>query len=154
MQLESSTAQHNTHVSTYLYAKSALRVPNNPATHTTTLRDLARSRCLVLRDLLRVKSSLDSADETAQTAAMKRLLESLTDHISFGHFRLLREYQQETHLLAAMASNTDQLLVFLDAHGADSQAPYSSRLASDLEALAWHLEARFDIEDDVISSGC
>ncbi len=114
-----------------------------------TVKEIGRSRCQVLRYLLKLKRAVDAQHNDLIETLTQRFVEAVTDYISYGHFRLLTTFDAAGHLSAAMDQNTRAILNFTDSY----QTGYGNnlqRLTHDLETLAWQIEARFDIEDEIV----
>ena len=121
---------------------------NNP-----TVKEIGRSRCEVLRYLLKLKSAIDANHTDLIDTLTSRLVEVVTDYISYGHFRLMSTFDPARHLSAAMDQNTRAILDFTESYQHGLQLDLQkgrTRLGADLESLAWQIEARFDIEDEIV----
>lgn len=119
-------------------------------TTTTALNErfhLARQR--VLSYLLKLGHAIDADSADLAEALNTRFCDSLVDYLSAGHFQILERYQPTMDELAAFEATTRQALRFSDQFG--NGAPLDLRDFQDrLEALAYVLDARMDIEDDIL----
>ena len=129
------------------YAPSAL-FGNGLNSH-PTVREIERSRCEVLRYLLKLKLAIDANHSDLIDTLTNRFVEAITDYVSYGHFRLLTKFDPARHLSAAMDQNTKSILSLIETHMSGGSASASS-LTIDLESLAFQIEARFDIEDEIV----
>ncbi|MEM7098753.1 MAG: Rsd/AlgQ family anti-sigma factor [Pseudomonadota bacterium] len=114
-----------------------------------TVKEIGRSRSEVLRYLLKLKRAIDANHADLIDALTGRLVEVVTDYISYGHFRLMNTFDPAQHLSAAMDQNTKAILDFTDSYQYGMRES-RRQLGADLESLAWQIEARFDIEDEIV----
>ena len=103
----------------------------------------------MLSYLLKLNKSIDARHSDLVQAIAQRFNEVLVDYISYGHFRLLEDCLVEPHQLAAIDKSTLQALRFSDNYTTAQEIPLG-QLKQDLEALAYALEVRFEIEDEVL----
>lgn len=113
-------------------------------------KDITRSRSTVLSYILKIKKCLDAHHNDLLEALTKRFSENAIDYISYGHFRLFQDHRLEPHQIAALDSITQQVLQFDNRYARRSHFP-PRRFREDLERLAFALEARFEIEDELMS---
>lgn len=113
-----------------------------------TLKEICRSRSQVLRYLLKLKRALDANHTDLIDTLTERFVEAITDYVSYGHFRLLQTFDAASHLCAAMEQNTKAILSITDSYRNNTLNQHS--FADDLESLTWQIEARFDIEDEIV----
>ena len=116
----------------------------NPA-----VKEITRSRSQVLRYLLKLKRAVDARHHDLIDTLTRRFVETVTDYVSYGHFRLMPTFDASGHLVAAMDQNTKAILSFTDNYQGGSNCDLN-RLIGDLESVAWQIEARFDIEDEMV----
>ncbi len=110
---------------------------------------MIRSRSVLLSYLLKLKRSIDARHADLTQAICQRFVQSLTDYLSYGHFRLLNGCEAEAHQIVALQNNTQTLLEFTERYAA-TLAPDLQQLKDDLEELAMALEVRFEVEDEVV----
>ncbi|XOV83950.1 MAG: Rsd/AlgQ family anti-sigma factor [bacterium] len=130
-----------------------------PATATTTAstreqdiaQQLGRSRAALLSYLLKLNKCIDAMHEDLVQALAQRFNELLVDYVSYGHFRFLDVCTPEAHHLAAINRSTQLALRFNDKY-TTSEAISLISIKTDLEALAFALEVRFEIEDEVVTA--
>ena len=120
-------------------------------TYDITRRELSRSRSVVLSYLLKLNKSINANHGDLVQAIAQRFNDVLVDYISYGHFRLLRECSVETHQLVAIDKTTQQALRFSDKYTTRGEIALGN-MKQDLEALAYALEVRFEIEDEVLTT--
>ena len=113
-------------------------------------KDITRSRSTVLSYILKIKKCLDARHNDLLEALTKRFSENTIDYISCRHFRLFQDHRLEPHQVAALESITQQVLQFDNRYARRSQFP-TLRFREDLERLTFALEARFELEDELMS---
>ena len=109
---------------------------------------LANSRARILSYLLKLKKSIDANHSDLVQAIAQRFIEEVVDYVSYGHFRYLRQYTPETHQLAAIDKTSQTALKFSEKY-TTSGPIHLQVLTQDLEHLAYTLEVRFEIEDEI-----
>ena len=114
-------------------------------------RELRRSRSVVLSYLLKLNKSINANHGDLAQAISQRFNDVLVDYISYGHFRLLQGCTVEPHQLVAIDRTTQQALRFSDNYTTVKEITLSD-MKRDLESLAYALEVRFEIEDEVLTT--
>ena len=126
-----------------------------PTTTATTGQDIqqcmGRSRSVLLSYLLKLNKCIDAMHDDLVQALAHRFNELLVDYISYGHFRFLDVCTPEAHHLAAIDKSTQMALRFSDRYTTTEPIPLI-QLKADLEKLAFALEVRFEIEDEVVTA--
>ncbi len=113
--------------------------------------EMSRSRSVVLSYLLKLNRSIDARHGDLVQAIAQRFNEVLVDYVSYGYFRLLGQCSAQTHQLVAIDKTTQQALHFSEKYTTRKKIPLAE-LKQDLEALAFALEVRFEIEDEVATA--
>ena len=121
------------------------------ATEHNIARQLGRSRSALLSYLLKLNKCIDATHDDLVQALAQRFNELLVDYVSYGHFRFLDVCTPEAHHLAAIEKSTQLALRFSDKYTTSEQISLI-KIKTDLEALAFALEVRFEIEDEVVTS--
>lgn len=116
------------------------------------LKEMSRSRSLVLSYLLKLKKAIDANHQDLVQALCVRFSEHLIDYVSYGHFRLFEVYAPERHHLGVVEHVTNLALHFEGRYRTRNRVNLD-RLRNDLEALALALEARFEVEDEMTVFG-
>jgi regulator of sigma D len=130
---------------------SATATTNAPTKERDIAQQLGQSRSALLSYLLKLNKSIDAMHNDLVQALAQRFNELLVDYISYGHFGFLDVCAPEAHHLAAIDKSTQLALRFNDKY--TTSKPISLiRIKADLEALAFALEVRFEIEDEVVTS--
>ena len=129
---------------------STATVSTAAAEHNIT-RQLGRSRSALLSYLLKLNKCIDATHDDLVQALAQRFNELLVDYVSYGHFRFLDVCTPEAHHLAAIEKSTQLALRFSDKYTTSEQISLIN-IKTDLEALAFALEVRFEIEDEVVTS--
>ncbi|MCR9259905.1 MAG: sigma D regulator [Pseudomonadaceae bacterium] len=114
-------------------------------------QQLGRSRSALLSYLLKLNKCIDATHDDLVQALAQRFNELLVDYVSYGHFRFLDVCTPEAHHLAAIDKSTQLALRFSDKYTTSEQISLA-KIKTDLEALAFALEVRFEIEDEVVAS--
>lgn len=109
---------------------------------------LASSRARILSYLLKLKKSIDAHHSDLVQAIAQRFIEEVVDYVSYGHFRYLQQYTPETHQLVAIDKTSQTALKFSEKY-TTSGPIHLQVLQQDLEHLAYTLEVRFEIEDEI-----
>lgn len=113
--------------------------------------EIRQSRSTLLSYVLKLKKSIDANHADLAQAITQRFIQSLTDYVSYSHFRLLNSYEAQAHQLVALQNNTAAVLPFTEHYAVASELNLAL-LKSDLEQLALALEVRFEIEDEIVLS--
>ncbi|MEM9624575.1 MAG: Rsd/AlgQ family anti-sigma factor [Pseudomonadota bacterium] len=113
-------------------------------------KEIRRARSSLLSYVLKLKKSIDAGHTDLAQAITQRFIQSLTDYLSYSHFRLLNSYDAQAHQIVALQNNTDVLLGFSD-HYAQKTRLNLQLLQTDLEQLALALEVRFEVEDEIVA---
>jgi|GEM_PF-2283007 len=121
------------------------------ATGNNIAQQLGRSRSALLSYLLKLNKCIDATHNDLVQALAQRFNELLVDYVSYGHFRFLDVCAPEAHHLAAIDKSTQMALRFSDKY-TTSEKISLVKIKTDLEALAFALEVRFEIEDEVVTS--
>jgi regulator of sigma D len=121
------------------------------ATEHDIAQQLGRSRSALLSYLLKLNKCIDATHEDLVQALAQRFNELLVDYVSYGHFRFLDVCTPEAHHLAAIDKSTQMALGFSDKY-TTSEKISLAKIKTDLESLAFALEVRFEIEDEVVTS--
>lgn len=124
---------------------------NAAATGNNIAQQLGRSRSALLSYLLKLNKCIDATHDDLVQALAQRFNELLVDYVSYGHFRFLDVCTPEAHHLAAIDKSTRMALRFSDKY-TTSEKISLLKIKTDLEALAFALEVRFEIEDEVVTS--
>lgn len=119
--------------------------------HDIAQRELSRSRSVVLSYLLKLNKSINANHGDLAQAISQRFNDALVDYISYGHFRLMKGCTVEPHQLVAIDRTTQQALRFSDKYTTATEIVLSD-LKRDLESLAYALEVRFEVEDEVLTT--
>ena len=145
MPLETSTEQPTTR------PQGPLRVPREPlnSPYSQTQTEIARNRATLISYLVKLTKCVDADHADLAQAICQRFNELLVDYLSFGHFRFLESFQPEPHQLAAINHFTELALNFAENYSATDQVPMY-QLKRDLDSLAFTLEVRFEIEDELL----
>jgi regulator of sigma D len=114
-------------------------------------KEIRRGRSTVLSYLLKLNKSIDARHSDLVQAIAQRFNNVLVDYVSYGHFRMLEGRTVERHQLAAIDKTTRQALRFSDRYTTHANIVLS-QMKQDLEALAYALEVRFEIEDEVLTA--
>ncbi len=133
----------------YIGPGQDLNLINKPGMDGHSAQQLAKSRAVLLSYLLKLKKSIDAEHADLTQAICHRFRQHLTDYISYGHFRLLKSCTPQAHQIVALQANTQGLLPFTERYSGH-RTPRLPQLKNDLEDLALALEARFEIEDEVV----
>jgi regulator of sigma D len=120
-------------------------------THDIARRELRRSRSVILSYLLKLNKSINANHSDLVQAIAQRFNDVLVDYISYGHFRLLQGCTVETHQMVAIDKTTQQALRFSDKYTTRDEIALGN-MKQDLEALAYALEVRFEVEDEVLTT--
>lgn len=131
-----------------------VQIFNNEKTDDTVhciRKEMGRNRSILIGYLLKLNRCIDASHSDLAQAVAQRFNEELVDYISYGHFRLLESSNPHTHQLVAIEQSTQQALRFTDQYTTRHALPLAE-LKQDLEALAFALEMRFDIEDEIASA--
>lgn len=126
-------------------------MPTDNITQQCIHQEMARTRSALLSYLLKLNKCVDAMHEDLVQALAQRFNELLVDYISYGHFRFLDACTPEAHHLAAIDKSTQLALRFSDKYTTSNTIPLI-KLKADLEALAFALEVRFEIEDEVVTA--
>ncbi len=126
-------------------------MPTDNVTQQCIHQEMARTRSALLSYLLKLNKCVDAKHEDLVQALAQRFNELLVDYISYGHFRFLDVCTPEGHHLAAIDKSTQLALRFSDKY-TTSRPIKLIKLKADLEALAFALEVRFEIEDEVVTA--
>ena len=111
-------------------------------------KQISSNRARILSYLLKLKRSIDAQHADLVQAIAQRLNEVLVDYVSYGHIRLLQDLVPEAHQMAGIDKTTQTALAFAEKY--TTCGPINLRLLKqDLEQLAFSLEVRFEIEDEV-----
>ncbi len=145
MPLEARTKKPITH------PQGPLRVTREPlnSPYSQTQTEIARSRATLISYLVKLTKCVDADHADLAQAICQRFNELLVDYLSFGHFRFLESFQPEPHQLAALNHFTELALNFAENYSGADQVPMY-RLKRDLDSLAFALEVRFEIEDELL----
>ncbi len=113
-------------------------------------KEISSSRSNILSYLLKLNKSINANHADLVQAIAQRLNEELLDYVSYGHFRLLAAFTPETHQLVAIDKTTQTVLAFSEKY--TTRDPIDLfELKQHLEQLAYNLEVRFEIEDEITS---
>ena len=128
-----------------------LRVSREPlnSPYSQTQTEIARNRATLISYLVKLTKSVDADHADLAHAICQRFNELLVDYLSFGHFRFLESFQPEPHQLAALNHFTELALNFAENYSQPDKAPVH-QLKRDLDSLAFALEVRFEIEDELL----
>ncbi len=111
-------------------------------------RAIGRNRAQVISYLMKLNKCVSANHGDLAQAVAQRFNEVLVDYVSYGHFRFLTCCQPEPHQLAALERITQQAVSFSEKYSCKADLPLET-LKRDLEALAFALETRFEIEDEI-----
>ena len=146
MSAQTATAQASAAIDSSQIANS-----DSLQTNDIARRELRRSRSAVLSYLLKLNKSINANHSDLVQAIAQRFNDVLVDYISYGHFRLLQGCTVESHQLVAIDNTTQQALGFSDKYTTRGEIVLAD-MKRDLEALAYALEVRFEIEDEVLTA--
>ncbi len=103
----------------------------------------------LLSYLLKLDHAIDADTSDLAQAVTIRFCDSLIDYLSTGHFQILERYQPSRDEIAAFEATTRQALAFSDQFGnGEPLNLHDFRLR--LEELAFVLDTRMDVEDEII----
>ncbi len=103
----------------------------------------------LLSYLLKLGHAIDADTADLAAAITIRFCDSLVDYLSTGHFQILERYQPSRDEIAAFEATTRQALAFSDQFGnGEPLKLHDFRLR--LEELAFVLDTRMDVEDEII----
>ncbi len=111
-------------------------------------REISRSRAQVISYLMKLSKCVAANHADLAHAVSQRFNEVLIDYVSYVHFRFLACCAPEAHQLAALERITQQAVAFSEKYSLADDVPLTA-LQRDLENLAYALEARFEIEDEI-----
>jgi regulator of sigma D len=111
-------------------------------------KQICSARARILSYLLKLNKCIDAQHADLVQAIAQRLNEVLVDYISYGHFRLLQDLVPEAHQMAAIDKTSQTVLAFSEKYTTCDPINLRS-LKQDLEQLAYSLEVRFEIEDEI-----
>ena len=111
-------------------------------------REIGRNRAQVISYLMKLNKCVAANHGDLAQAVAQRFNEVLIDYVSYGHFRFLTCCQPEEHQLVALERITQQAVAFSERYSCRANLPLQS-LKRDLESLAYALETRFEIEDEI-----
>lgn len=114
-------------------------------------REISRSRARVISYLMKLNKCVAANHADLAHAVAQRFNELLIDYVSYGHFRFLNACQPEAHQLVAIERITQQAVLFSEKYTETDALPLAD-LKADLEKLAYALETRFEIEDEIVSA--
>jgi regulator of sigma D len=107
----------------------------------------ARQR--LLSYLLKLGHAIDANTADLAQAVTVRFCDSLVDYLSTGHFQILERYRPSRDEIAAFEATTRQALAFSDQF--DNGEPLNmTDFRLRLEELAFVLDTRMDVEDEII----
>ncbi len=115
-----------------------------------TCKEISRSRAAVLSYLVKLNRCVDAQHRDLVVSLSRRFSETLIDYISYGHFRLMGHLSPEPHQQAALDNMTHLSLRFDEKYNGTHQRISLTELKADLEQIALAMEARFEIEDEVV----
>ena len=107
----------------------------------------ARQRLLSF--LLKLGHAIDANTADIAQAVTVRFCDSLVDYLSTGHFQILERYQPSRDEIAAFEATTRQALAFSDQFG-NGEPLKMTDFRLRLEELAFVLDTRMDVEDEII----
>lgn len=107
----------------------------------------ARQR--LLSYLLKLGHAIDANTADLAQAVTVRFCDSLVDYLSTGHFQILERYQPSRDEIAAFEATTRQALAFSDQFG-NGEPLQMTDFRMRLEELAFVLDTRMDVEDEII----
>ena len=111
-------------------------------------REINRSRARVISYLMKLSKCVAANHADLAQAVSQRFNEVLIDYVSYVHFRFLECCAPEAHQLAALERITQQAVAFSEKYCLTEDMPLKA-LQRDLEDLAYALEVRFEIEDEI-----
>ncbi len=111
-------------------------------------REISRNRAQVISYLMKLNKCVAANHGDLAQAVAQRFNEVLVDYVSYGHFRFLTCCKPEAHQLVALDRITQQAVAFSEKYSCKADLPLKA-LQRDLEALAFALETRFEIEDEI-----
>lgn len=117
-------------------------------TSTQITREISRSRAQVISYLMKLSKCVAADHADLAQAVAQRFNEVLIDYVSYGHFRFLASCTPQAHQLAALERITQQAVAFSEKYCCANDLPLAA-LRRDLENLAFALETRFEIEDEI-----
>ena len=109
---------------------------------------LASAQCSVLAYLVKLNKAIDANHRDLVQALVNRFCDELIDYVSFAHYRFLRRRAVADHHSVAIDRITQEVVEFNDRYGTTMHIEIG-RLKADLESLAFALETRFEIEDEL-----
>jgi len=107
------------------------------------------SRHRLLSYLLKLGHAIDRDTQDLAQALLLRFCDALVDYLSTGHFQILEKYQPGLDQVAAFEATTRQALAFSDRFG-NAEPLVLRELRMHLEQLAFVLDSRMDVEDEVL----
>lgn len=107
----------------------------------------ARQR--LLSYLLKLGHAIDADTADLAQAITIRFCDSLVDYLSTGHFQILERYVPSRDEIAAFEATTRQALAFSDQFG-NGEPLHLQEFRLRLEELAFVLDTRMDVEDEII----
>ena len=113
----------------------------------TVTREISRSRSQVISYLMKLSKCVAANHADLAQAVAQRFNEVLIDYVSYVHFRFLASCAPEAHQIAALERITQQAVAFSEKYSDAGMSLVA--LQHDLEELAYALEARFEIEDEI-----
>ena len=121
------------------------------AQHTdrSAYRRLASDRTTLISYLLKLTRCVDGGHADLAHAVARRFTDLMIDYLSLGQFRVLNYRHAEPHQTAALNYFTTLALRFTEKYAADPDFKLDS-IKPDLESLAFALEVRFEIEDELV----
>lgn len=107
----------------------------------------ARQR--LLSYLVKLGHAIDADTTDLAEALTIRFCDSLVDYLSTGHFQILERCQPSLDEIAAFEATTRQALAFCDQFG-NGEPLNLQDFRYRLEELAFVLDTRMDVEDEII----
>ena len=99
--------------------------------------------------LVKLGHAIDADTTDLAEAVTIRFCDSLVDYLSTGHFQILERCQPSLDEIAAFEATTRQALAFCDRFG-NGEPLNLQDFRYRLEELAFVLDTRMDVEDEVI----
>jgi regulator of sigma D len=109
---------------------------------------LASAQCSVVSYLVKLNKAIDADHSDLVQALVSRFCDELIDYIAYTQYRVLRHCSIPVHHSAAIDRITRQVVGFNDRWGSRLDIDIAA-LKADLEQLAFDLETRFEIEDEL-----
>jgi len=148
--MQTQSEQHH-HTPRYIGPSADHSNLQAPARQDRSCREIRQSRSTLLSYVLKLKKSIDANHADLAQAITQRFIQSLTDYISYSHFRLLNSYDAQAHQIVALQNNTAEILPFTEHYALVTELDLPL-LTANLEQLALALEVRFEIEDEIVLS--